>query len=154
MDKLAISNEMLQFDRKNRGFYDDLTEDEKKKFSPFLMIRWGSTVEGDADLQAYYLMSANERINKHFFDISTTQHKKFHWLLATTVSPGMGKQYHKWLAGTKKENTNKASKFLREMYPTAKSDEIQLMIELNSTDDLKQLARAHGWDDKKIKESL
>ena len=107
MDKLAISNEMLQFDRKNRGFYDDLSEDEKKKFSPFLMIRWGATVEGDADLQAYYLMSANERINKHFFDISTTQHKKLHWLLATTVSPGMGKQYHKWLAGNKKENTNR-----------------------------------------------
>jgi hypothetical protein len=154
MDKLAISNEMLQFDRKNRGFYDDLSEDEKKKFSPFLMIRWGSTVEGDADLQAYYLMSANERINKHFFDISTTQHKKLHWLLASTVSPGMGKQYHKWLAGTKKENTNKASRFLREMYPTAKEDEIQLMVELNSADDLKQLARAHGWDDKRIKSDL
>jgi hypothetical protein len=150
MDKLAISNEMLQFDRKNRDFYDDLTEDEKKKFSPFLMIRWGATVEGDADLQAYYLISANERINKHFFDISTTQHKKLHWLLATTVSPGLGKQ----LAGNKKENTTKASRFLREIYPTAKSDEIQLMVELNSADDLKQLARAHGWDDKRIKSDL
>jgi hypothetical protein len=74
--------------------------------------------------------------------------------LATTVSPGIGKQYHKWLAGNKKENTNKASRFLREIYPTAKSDEIQLMVELNSTDDLKQLARAHGWDDKRIKSDL
>ena len=118
MDKLAISNEMLQFDRKNREFYDDLTEEEKKKFSPYLMIRWGSTVEGDPDLQAYYLMSANERLNKHFFDISTTHHKKFQWLLATTVSPGMGKQYHKWLSGTKKENTNKASRFLRDRKST------------------------------------
>jgi len=154
MDKLAISNEMLEFDRKNRAFYDELDETEKKKFSPFLMIRWGSTVEGDADLQAYYLMSTNERLNKHFFDINTTHHKKFQWLLATTVSPGMGKQYHKWLAGTKKENNNKASKFLREIYPTAKEDEIQLMAELNSTDELKQLARAHGWDDKRIKSDL
>ena len=75
MDKLAISNEMLQFDRKNRGFYDDLSDEEKKKFSPYLMIRWGSLVEGEVDLQAYYLMSVNERLNKHFFDISTTQHK-------------------------------------------------------------------------------
>lgn len=154
MDKLAISNEMLEFDRKNRSFYDELNEEEKKKFSPFLMIRWGSLVDGDADMQAYYLMSTNERLNKHFFDISSTQHKKFQWLLATTVSPGMGRQYHKWLAGNKKENTNRASKFLREIYPTAKEDEIQLMAKLNSTDELKQLARAHGWDDKRIKSDL
>ena len=66
-DKLNIANEMLQFDRKNRGFYDDLTEDEQKKFSPFLMVRWGADVQGSPELQAYYLMSVNERLNKHFF---------------------------------------------------------------------------------------
>lgn len=46
MDKLHISNEMLQFDKKNRNFFDDLTPEEQKKFSPFIMIRWGSAVEG------------------------------------------------------------------------------------------------------------
>ena len=116
MDKLSIGNEMLQFDRKNRQFFDELTTDEQKKFSPYLMIRWGSLVEGSPELQAYYLMSANERLNKHFFDINTTEHKKLQWLLATTVSPGLGKQYHKWLAASKRENNNKASKFLREKF--------------------------------------
>jgi hypothetical protein len=99
-------------------------------------------------------MSANERLNKQFFDISASQHKKLQWLLATTVSPGMGKMKHPWLAAKKKENNNKAEKFLREIYPTAKSDEIELMAKLNTTDDLKQLARAHGWDDKRIKSDL
>ena len=89
MSKLDIANEMRAFDRKDREFYDSLSEDEKKKFAPFLMIRWGASVEGDADLQAYYLMSVNERLNKNFFDISGTQHKKLQWLLASTVSPGM-----------------------------------------------------------------
>ena len=154
MDKLNISNEMLQFDRKNRAFYDELSTEERKKFSPFIMIRWGSAVEGGRELQEYYLMSCNERLNKNFFDINTTQHKKFQWLLATTVSPGMGKQYHKWLAAGKRENNNKAHKFLREMYPTAKESEIELLAKLNSRDDLKDLARAHGWDDKRIKADL
>lgn len=154
MDKLNISNEMLQFDRKNRQFYDELDEQEKKKFSPFLMIRWGASVEGSSELQAYYLMSTNERLNKNFFDINTTQHKKLQWLMATTVSPGMGKQYHKWLAAGKKENNNKASKFLREIYPNAKEDEIELLGRINSKEDLKELARAHGWDDKRIKADL
>ena len=49
-DKLNIGNEMRQFDRKNRQFYDELTEEERKKFSPYLMIRWGSAVEGSRDL--------------------------------------------------------------------------------------------------------
>jgi hypothetical protein len=103
-NKLDIAYEMAQFDSKNRNFFDDLSEDEQKKFSPYLMIRWGATVRGDPDLQAYYLMSVNERLNKNFFDISTTQHKKLQWLLASTVSPGLGKQRHDWLAGKKKES--------------------------------------------------
>lgn len=154
MDKLNISNEMLQFDRKNRDFFDELTPEEQKKFSPYLMIRWGSAVEGGPDMQAYYLMSTNERLNKNFFDISTTQHKKLQWLLATTVSPGLGKQYHKWLAAGKKENNNKAHKFLRSIYPNAKEDEIELLGRINSKDDLKQLAREHGWDEKQIKSEI
>ena len=51
MDKLGIANEMAQFDRKNRGFYDELTEEERRKFSNYLMIRWGSSVEGTREVQ-------------------------------------------------------------------------------------------------------
>jgi len=154
MDKLHIGNEMLQLDRKNREFFDELTPEEQKKFSPFIMIRWSSTVEGSSELQAYYLISANERINRHYFDINTTQHKKFQWLLATTVSPDMGKQYHKWLAAGKRENNSKVFKFLREVYPEYKDDEIELLIQVNSRDEIKELARSHGWDEKRIKADL
>lgn len=154
-DKLNIGYEMAMFDTKNREFFDDLTDEEKKKFSPFLMIRWGSLVGGDADMQAYYLMSTNERLNKHYFDISTTSHKKFQWLLATTVSPGMGKMRHNWLAAPKRGiGNNKAEKFFAEIYPHAKPDEIKLMAKLNDKSDIKQLAREHGWDDKRIKDYI
>ena len=154
-DKLSIKNEMAQFDRKNRDFYDSLTDEEKKKFSPFLMIRWGSSVGGNPDLQAYYLMSCNERLNKHFFDISTSKHKKLQWLLATTVSPGMGNQYHQWITLKKRESSNsKATKFFKELYPHLKDRDIKLLTELNDKDDIKQLARGLGWDDKQIKADL
>lgn len=154
-DKLSIRSEMAAFDCKNRGFYDSLTDEEKKKFSPFLMIRYGATVTGNLDLQAYYLMSTNERLNKNFFDINTTQHKKLQWLMATTVSPGMGNQYHQWLAAKKKEGTNnKAVKFLRELHPELREDEIRLLSEINTKDELKEYARQLGWDDKRIKADL
>jgi len=153
-DPLSIGNEMTQFDRKNRNFYDSLTDDEKKKFSPYIMIRWGSLVGGNADLQAYYVMSCNENLNKHFFDINTTQHKKLQWLLATTVSPGMGTHRHQWLALPKKGPTDKSGKFLRRLFPTLKDDDIALLSSLNTKDDLKQLALAHGMTEKEIKELL
>ena len=154
IDKLSINYEMAMLDTKNREFFDGLTPEEQKKFSPFLMIRWAASVQGSPELQAYYLMSVNERLNKNFFDISTSEHKKFQWLLATTVSPNMGKQKYSWLGAKKKENNNKAEKFLRNLYPLMKDDEIELLGRLNSKNDLKQLAREHGWDEKRIKTEL
>lgn len=153
-DPLNIKNEMAQFDHKNREFYDSLTDEERRKFSPYLMIRWGSSVGGSADLQAYYLMSANENLNKHFFDINTAQHKKFQWLVATTVSPGMGNQYHQWIAPKKKTTDNKNMNFLRDLHPHLKEDEIRLLSELNTKDDLKEYARGLGWEEKTIKKEL
>ena len=152
-DKLTIGNEMKQFDLKNRRFYDELTDEEKKKFSNYLMLRWGSAVQATSQIQSYYVMSLNENLNEHFFDIG--RHPKLQWLCATTVSPGVGTFRHEWIAPKKKESSDsKASKFLREMFPMAKDDEIELLRTINTKDDLKQLARDHGWDDKRIKEYL
>jgi hypothetical protein len=92
---------MAQFDRKSRRFYDELTDEEKKKFSNYLMIRWGSAVQGSRDLQEFYVISCNERLNKHFFAIN--RHPKLQWLCATAVSPGLGTQRHQWIAPKKKE---------------------------------------------------
>ena len=153
-DKLNINHEMAMLDTKSREFYDSLTPEEQKKFSPYLMIRWAASVQGSPELQAYYLLSVNERLNKNFFDISTSEHKKFQWLLATTVSPGMGRQKYSWLGAKKKENNNKAEKFLRTLYPHLKEDDIELLGRLNSKSNLKQLAREHGWDEKRIKAEL
>jgi len=153
-DKLNIRNEMAQFDRKNRDFYDSLNDEEKKKFAPFLMIRWGSAVGGNADLQAYYVMSCNENLNKHFFDISAAKHKKLQWLLATTVSPGMGNQYHQWIKPKSKTTDNKNVKFLRELHPHLKEDDLRLLAELNTKEELKEYAKGLGWADKDIKKEL
>ena len=152
-DKLNIANEMRQLDTKNRQFYRELTDEERKKFSTFLMIRWGSSVQGSAELQQYYLMSCNENLNKHFFELS--RYPELQWLLATTVSPDMGTFRHDWIKQKKRDgNNNKAVKFLRHIYPTHNEDELALLAQINDTADLKQLAREHGFDDKRIKAEL
>ena len=142
-DKLHISNEMRQLDVKNRDFYDELDSDERKKFSTFLMLRWGSAVEGSRELQEYYVQSCNHYLNKHFFDIG--RHPKLQWLCATAMSPGMGTPRHPWIAPKKKEAGLSAKrKALMEIYPTYKDDEIDVMAQLVTQKELDAYHRAAG----------
>lgn len=148
MDKLSIQNEMAEFDRKNRRFYDELTDEERKKFSNYLMIRWGSSVQGSRELQEFYLIATNERLNKRFFEIN--RHPKLQWLTATTVSPGLGTHRHQWLAPRKKESGSSAiRKQLAELYPHLKDDELDLLARMTTKKDLDEYVKAAGQDVKK-----
>jgi len=146
-DKLNIANEMRMFDRKVRTFYDELTIEERKKFSNYLMIRWGSAVEGSRELQEFYVISCNERLNKHFFDVS--RHPKLQWLMATSVSPDIGTPRHPWIAPKKKEAGLSAKrKALMEIYPDYKDDEIDVMAQITSQKEIDAYHRASGKDKK------
>lgn len=150
---LYIGNEMAAFDRKDRAYYDKFTEEERKQFSTYLMLRYGASVEGNIDFQSYYLLATNENVNKYFFDLN--KHPKLQWLLCTTVSPNMGKQKHYWQSAKKKQGSNnKAIKFLTEQFPELKEDEIKLLAEINDRTDLTNMARNLGWDEKRIKADL
>jgi len=134
---------MSEFDRKNRRFYDELTDEEKKKFSNYLMIRWGSAVQGSRDLQEFYLVSCNERLNKHFFAIN--RHPRLQWLCATTVSPDLGSHRHLWIAPKKKETgATGLRKQLAELYPNLKSDELDVMAKITTKKELNDHLRELG----------
>jgi len=144
-DKLNIQNEMRCLDSKDRSFYDSLTEEERKKFSNYLMIRWGSSVVGPSELQEYYLIACNERLNKHFFELS--KHPKLQWLLATTISPGMGNHRHQWIAPKKKEKgDNEIKKALLDLYPTMKADEINMLSKMITKKELREMMKDLGND--------
>lgn len=154
IDKLSIANEMASLDNKDRGFYDSLTDEEKKKFSTFLMIRYGASVTGSAELQAYYLQATNQRLNKDFFSVNK-KHDKLNWLAVTTISPGMGKQNHQWLAAPKKATgNNKVEKFLAAQFPSLKVSDIALMASINSLADVKAMAEQMGMTKEQIKKEL
>lgn len=144
-DPLAISNEMRQFDLKRRDFFDGLTPEQQKKFSPYLMIRWGSSVEGNRDLQEFYVIAANERLNRYFFSVNTAKHKKLQWLLATTASPGMGIHRHTWIAPRKRESSNGSMvRLLKELFPNLRDDEINILAMINDNKEIRQYQRDQG----------
>ena len=144
MDKLNINNEMSELDRKNRRFYDELTDEERRRFSNYLMIRWGSAVDGSADLQEFYVIATNERMNRHFFAVN--KHPKLQWLMATTISPGLGTQRHRWIAPKKKDKgDNDIKRTLMELYPSMKLSDInqwsRLIDKKQLREHLRDLAR-------------
>jgi hypothetical protein len=126
---------MAAVDHKDRSFYDSLTEEERKKFSLYLMLRWSCCVTGGTDIEHFYLISANERLNKHFFAIN--KHPKLQWLCTTSVSPGLGTQNRKWIPLGKKDNSKKSlKKKLMELYPTYKEKDIDVLCSIVSEKDV------------------
>jgi hypothetical protein len=147
-DKLNIANEMRQFDCKNRDFYNELSDEERKKFSNFLMLRWGSAVEGSRELQEFYVIALNERFNKHFFTLS--RHPALQWLCATTVSPDMGTPRHIWIAPKKKEpGASGIRKQLAELYPHLKDDDIAVLESITTKKEIDEHLKLSGQDTKK-----
>ena len=112
------------------------------------MIRYGSSVLGSRDLQEFYVISCNERLNKHF--VALHKHPKLQWLMATTVSPGMGSQRHQWIAPKKKETgpAGSVKKQLAELFPNMKSDEIELLASITTKKELDQYLKDHGQEKK------
>lgn len=154
MNKLSVANEMAQLDLKNKNFYDELTDTERKEFSAYLCMRYSASVDAPVDLQEWYLRAANEYANKHFFDIN--KHPKLQWLCCTAVSPNLGKQRHYWQASKKKDTktNNKTIKFLTKLYPHLKSSDIELLNELNDTATIRTLAKDMGMSDSEIKKEI
>jgi len=147
-DKLNIANEMRELDRKNRNFYRDLTAEERKKFSNYLMIRWASGVQGARELQEFYVIATNERLNKHFFSLSRLP--DLQWLCATTVSPDLGAQRHQWISPRKQEpGASSVKKQLSNLFPHLKSDEIDLLAEITTKKELDNYIKSCGQESKK-----
>ena len=144
-DKLNIANEMRELDCKNRNFYRDLTAEERKKFSNYLMIRWASGVQGSRELQEFYVIATNERLNKHFFSMGKLP--DLQWLCATTVSPDLGAQRHQWISPRKREpGASSVKKQLSNLFPHFKSDEIDLLAEITTKKELAEYVRQHGQE--------
>ncbi len=88
---------LAALDKKDYGYYDKLTEEQKRKVVPFMLIHWMSAIKGSEGLSRYYVMSTNEYANKYLFAEFVQKHPKLQWLMLCSASPGLGKQFHQWI---------------------------------------------------------
>ena len=148
--KLDIKRELNAVDRKNYDFYKNLTDEEKKAFSPYILMRYTSSVQGDRDIQEWFVETTNEYVNKNHWDLSKN-HKELLWNLFAATGAGVP-CYHPYLAAGKKEKVNKIEKLLAELYPAIKISDIKLMAKLMTAKDKEELFDKMGFDKKQRKE--
>jgi len=84
-------------DKKDYGWFDTLTEEQQRKFVPYLLLHWTSAVKANGMLGSYYVMSTDANANKYMFNERVHGHPKLQWLMLCAASPGMGKQFHQWI---------------------------------------------------------
>jgi hypothetical protein len=148
--KLDIKRELDAVDQRNYNFYDNLTDDERKVFSPYVLMRYTASVQGDRDTQEWFLERTNELVNKNHWDLSKN-HKALLWKLFAGVGTGI-KCYHPYLKASSKEKANKIEKLLCELYPATKMAEIKMMAKMMSKKDITELFDKMGFDKKQRKD--
>jgi hypothetical protein len=88
---------LAALDNKNYSYYQNLTEEQRKKFVPYMMTHWMSSITGKSAVSSYYLMSTEVHANMHLFNERVQAHPELQWLMLCAASPGLGKQYHSWI---------------------------------------------------------
>jgi len=148
--KLDIKRELSAVDKKNYEFYDKLEDDEKKAFSPYILMRYVSNIQGDRDTQEWFLEMTNELVNKNHWTLSK-DHKPLLWKLFAGVGTGVP-AFHPYLASGKKEKAVKIEKLLAELYPAWKMEDIKVLAGLMTKEDKEELFDKMGFDKKQRKE--
>ena len=148
--KLDIKRELRAVDTRDYNFYDNLTDEEKKAFSPFILMRYTANVQGDASLQEWFLETTNEYVNKNHWELSKN-HKPLLWKLFAGTGVGQS-MYHPYLAAGKKAKANKIEKLLAEIYPAWKLEDIKILASMMDKKDVEELFDKMGFDKKQRKE--
>ena len=128
---------LIAIDKKDYGYYDRLTAEQQKKFVPFMMVHWVSAVNGNKDVQSYYLQSTDYHANKYLFNENVQKHPKLQWLMLCSASPGVGKQFHQWIPHIKdkvsklkeKPKTKDIKEYFKKIYPKVSDSDLTLLSE-------------------------
>jgi hypothetical protein len=119
-------------DSKNYAWYSKLTEEQRKKFVPYMITHWASAIKAKGMLGAYYVMSVDANANKYLFNEVIQGHPELQWLMLCAASPGMGKQFHQWIPHLsdkqsqlrERADAKSVKEYYAKIYPSVSKDDI------------------------------
>jgi hypothetical protein len=152
-----LFNDMIPaVDMNIKELWDAVTDEGRKEIKGDMwnLNRYISNVDTkDKEVQQHYVLTVNEYYNKNWNDLYKN-HPKLLWMLLCMCNfDGKTKYFHKWLPMAKTP-VDKKTKFLMELYPDMRTDEVELLAKINTDKDIKELAKLHGMDDAEIKKKF
>ena len=155
MQSRRLSNKEIFYaiDTDSKSVWNEYSDDErtqiiKEKF--WLLNRYISLVNGQRDAQEWAVIATNELYNKNWTVIS--KHYKLLWqLLCSTHNVKRQARNHGWIPLKKKGSKDAKTKFLLELYPNKKQDEVELLARISTKAELTQLAQDLGYEKKDVK---
>jgi|TARA_B110000503_G_scaffold134289_1_gene213041 hypothetical protein len=149
MNKLPIKDILAAIDMGALGVWDELSDEERKQISFYLLNRYVSSVKSNRDAQELAVFKTNEYYNKHFFTLQ--KHKKLLWQLLCLSGNTKDIMYHEWIGYKKKTGDNsKVTKYLMKMFPNMKTDEVELLARISTKKEIFALAADYGIDKKDV----
>lgn len=153
-EKLELKDILGALDCGAKEVWDELTDEQRKQIAFFLLNRYMSSVRSsNREVQEHFVLTVNEYFNKNFFNLN--KHPKLLWQLLCMCSHENKKiMYHEWIGFKKKTGNNKRTKFLLEIYPNKKQDEIEMIDAMITDKEFKDLCRKHGMEESEIAKKL
>lgn len=149
--KLDVFETLSAIDRRDGDFLQRQPEEARKAFSPRVVLRWASSVNGP--MAEYYIEATNQIVNVEMDAIS--DHPELQYRLMAMV--GVGKPLrHNWIAmpKTKIKSPTKLHDFLAQWHPLASSKELDQLLRMHTRDDFAQLLIDAAIDTKDSKELM
>ena len=152
-DKIELKEKLAAIDMGATSLWDDISDEQRKtlKNEFFILNRYISNVKtSNRSDQEHFVLAVNEYFNKHSNTLQ--KHPKLLWLLLCMCSHESKKIfYHEWIGFKRKKNTNnKNYKFLLDLYPNMKEDEVEILSKIYKDKDCMDLARNHGFTEQQI----
>jgi len=159
---LDIKAMMGAVDRRDKAWYNRLSEEDKKLYSPYMTMRWSASAEDKRlqakepdlhrNIQEYYVQEVNENVNKHHWTLSKN-HKGLLWHLNAMCGSTYAGIFHLWIPSKKKTTTktktkDKKSKMqqLQDLFPNAKQKDLEVLDATMSTKEFTELKLQYGID--------
>jgi len=156
-EKIELKEKLSAVDQNIRELWDAMDAEQQKSLKSefFILNRYissGGTT--DREIQEHFVLTVNEYFNKNWNLLQ--KHPKLMWLLLCMCSyNGERVFWHEWIGYKKKTGTNsKKIKFLEELYPNKKRDEVEMLSQLMTDKEIKDLARKYGMDEATIAKKL
>ena len=143
--KLPLKDILAAVDMGAKSVWDEFTDEERKQISFWLMNRYASSIKGNREKQELAVFKTNEYYNKNW-NVLGTRHPKLQWQLLCQAGNTGRIEFHPWIGLKQKGSDDKATKFLQQVYPDMKQDEVELLARLSTKKELKELAEEYNID--------